>query len=117
MAVPNKSKYVILPIEKEWSNFSIEHGGKDVHLKGFDGKTTDWFSKEPEVVYLKHFEQHWKDLCHHEIFDEGFGEYGERFLILKRTHYDDIKKCPECGSSDIKMFTADLDICHEGHTF
>jgi len=84
MCIIEKSKYIVIKVPNDWSNFSFEHNGKEVALKGFDGKTNDWYSDDPEIVQLMYFEQHWNDLCHHELFSEASDEDGNRFIIIKR---------------------------------
>lgn len=93
MAIAENKKYAIIPIENEWSNFRVEHIGKDITILGYDGKTTvGWAgvfgdkSTDPvyEEVVLKIIEQHWGDLAMWSVFDEGTDEYGKRYLILIR---------------------------------
>lgn len=93
MAITENKKYAIIPIENEWSNFRVEHNGKDIGIYGYDGKTTDqWagvFEDKPtepvyEEIYLIGIEQHWSDLAVWSVLDEGTDEAGKRYLILVR---------------------------------
>ena len=93
MAITENKKYAIIPIRNEWSNFRVEHCGKDITIFGYDGKTTDqWagaFDDKPtepvyEEVVLTGIEQHWSDLAVWSVLDEGTDEDGKRYLILVR---------------------------------
>ncbi len=39
MAITEGSKYVVIPIQKNWSKFKIKHEDKDIIIYGADGET------------------------------------------------------------------------------
>jgi hypothetical protein len=84
MAVASSESHIIVPIEKDWTNFRLQYDGKHIMLLGSDGKTKDWFTGQLEEVVLCSVEQHWDDLATWEVLSRASDEYGKLFLILQR---------------------------------
>lgn len=92
MAIKEGTKYVIIPIEENWSNFRLEYSGKDITILGYDGETligtVGYFGvteKDFEEVFLTSIEQRRGQQSLFDVFnDDARDEGGKRYLILVR---------------------------------
>ena len=89
MAITEGSKYVVIPIKKNWSDFKLKHDDKCIVIYGADGETMvqkygDFGGQEPEFeeMYLCSIERHRSDENMYSILGEAVNEDGNRFLIL-----------------------------------
>lgn len=87
MAIPKGSNYAVIPLEEEWSNFSLENDDKHVLICGHDGETFNQFTGEPEKVILKVFEQG-RDGKFNKILSEAYDDDFGKYLIIERENFD-----------------------------
>jgi hypothetical protein len=90
MAIPEKTKYIIVPIETGWFDLHLESDGKYVTLKGkdrnrpsyspFDG--SEYF--DIDVLVPVAFEHRRSDYCHATILGEAWDDETKKYLIIER---------------------------------
>lgn len=90
MAIPEKTKYIIVAVESGWFDFHLEPDGKYVTLRGkdkerpsyspFDG--SEYF--DTEVLVPVAFEHHRSDYYFPKILGEAWDDEGKKFIIIER---------------------------------